>query len=65
MWNLYKCHFTSIISQQPEQKLKIQSHFGIFDPVPGEGQQYDDAASHDLECICELFGNIWFLYSMK
>ena len=47
------------------QQLKIQSYFGIFDPVIGDGKWYDDAASQALKSICRLFGNVWFLYSMK
>ena len=27
---------------EKEEQLKIQSHFGIFDNVIGEGQWYDD-----------------------
>ena len=37
--------FGDFILGQPEQQLKIQSYFGIFDPVIGEGQQYDEAES--------------------
>ena len=43
---------------QSEKQFKIQSHLGIFDPVIGEGQWYDDASSQALKCICEWFGNI-------
>ena len=50
---------------QSEQKFKIQSHFGIFDPVIGAGQWYDDTSSHALQFTCSLFGNFWFLYSTK
>ena len=50
---------------QSEQQFKIQSHFGIFDPVIGEGQWCDDVSSIGLKCICELFGNVSFLYWMK
>ena len=57
--------YVSLILVQSEQQFKIQSHFGIFDPVIGEGQLYDDAESYVLKSICELFGNISFLYRMK
>ena len=57
--------YGAFILRQSKQQFKIQSHFGIFDPVLGEVQWYDDAASHALKFICELFGNILFLYSMK
>ena len=57
--------YGAFILGKSEQQFKIQSHFGIFDPVIGEGQWYDDAASHAIKFICELFGNIWFLYSIK
>ena len=43
----------------------MQSHFGIFGPVIGEGQWYDDSASQAIKYMCELFGNIWLLYSIK
>ena len=57
--------YGSFILGKPEQQLKIQSHFGIFDPVIGEVQWYDGAASHALKYICELFGNISLFYWMK
>ena len=61
-WWFYNGAF---IIEQPEQQFKIQSHFGIFDSIIGEGQWYDYEKSQTLECICESFGNICFLYSMK
>ena len=57
--------YREFIFGQPEKQFKIQSHFGIFDPVIGEVQWYDDSASQYLKCICELSRNIWLLYSMK
>ena len=54
--------YGALIIGQPEQQFRIQSHFGILDPVIGEGQWYDDSASYTLKCICELSGNIWLLY---
>ena len=57
--------FGAFILGQSEQQFKIDSHFGISDPVVGEGQFYYDASSHALKFICELFGNIWFFYSIK
>ena len=57
--------YGELILGQSEKKYKIQSHFGIFGPVIVEGQLYDDAASHAIKFICELFGNIRFFYSMK
>ena len=51
--------YGAFILGKSEQQLKIQSHFGIFDPVIGEVHWSDDAASQALKCICELFGNIW------
>ena len=53
------------ILEQPKQQFEIQSHFGIFGPVIVDGEWYDDTASQDHKCMCELFGNIWSLYSMK
>ena len=41
----------SFIIGQSEQQFKIQFHFGIFDPVIGEEQLYDAAASQALKCI--------------
>ena len=38
---------------------------GILYPVIGQRQWYGDAASQAIKCICGLFGNILFLYSMK
>ena len=29
------------------------------------GKWYDDAVSQALKCMCELFVDVWFLYSMK
>ena len=57
--------YGALILGKSEKQFKIQSHFGIFDPVTGEGQWYDDSSSHDLKCLCEYFGNISFFYSMK
>ena len=57
--------YGAFIIGKPEQKFKIQSHLGIFYPLIWEGQWYDDTTSQDLKCICELFWNVWFLYSMK
>ena len=57
--------YGSSILVQSEQQLNIQYHFGIFWPLIGEGWWYDDAASHSIKCICELFGNISFLYWIK
>ena len=57
--------YGAFVIVKSEQELKIKSHFGIFDPVIGEGQLYYDTASLDLRCICKLFGNIVFLYTMK
>ena len=57
--------YRAFILGQSEQQFKIQDHFGILYPIIGEGKWYDDAASQDLKFICELSGNIWFLYSMK
>ena len=57
--------YGALIIGQSEKQFKIQYHFGIFDTLIGGVQWYKDAESLDLKCICELFGNIWFLYSMK
>ena len=57
--------YGAFILGQSEQQFKIQDHFGILYPIIGEVQWYDDEASYYLKCICELFGNIWFLYSMR
>ena len=37
----------AFIIRQSEKELKIQSHFGIFDPVIGEDQWYYDVAPQD------------------
>ena len=52
----------ALIPVHSAQQLKINSHFGVFDTKFGERQLYDDVASHALICMCELFGNILFLY---
>ena len=57
--------YGAFILGQSEQRFKIQSYFGIFDPVIAETQWYDDAAFQALKCICELFGDILFLYWIK
>ena len=66
---LWRCSddskYGAYILLQSEQKFKIQSRFGISNPVIGEGQWYDYVAFHDIICIYELFGNISFLFSMK
>ena len=65
-WSCYDdSKYGAFILGQSEQQSKIYSHLGIFDTVIGDGQWYYYAASHSLKCICELFGNIWLLYSMK
>ena len=69
-WNKWSSYsndykYGAFILGKSEQQFKIQSHFGIFDPVIGYGQWYDDAGSQAFKCKCELFGNILFLYSMK
>ena len=46
--------YEALILGQLEQQFKIQSHFGIFDPLFGEGQWYDDSASHALKCMLLL-----------
>ena len=46
----YDSKYWTFILGKLENKIKIQSHFGMFDPVIGEGQWYDDAASHALKC---------------
>ena len=51
--------------ENQNKNSKYSSVFVIFGPVIGEGQWYDDASSKGLKCICELFGNILFFYSMK
>ena len=56
--------YGAFILGQSQQKFKVQSHFGIFDPVTGEGKWYDEAVSLALKFICELFVNIWYLYPM-
>ena len=55
----------AFIPGQPEQQFKIQSYFGICYPEIGEGWWYNDAASKNLICLCELSGNILLLYSTK
>ena len=57
--------YGAFILGKSEQQFKIQDHFGIFYPIIGEVQWYDDVSSQDIKCIYELFGNIWFLYSIK
>ena len=57
--------YGALIIGKSEQKIKTQSHFGILDPLLGEGKWYDGTASLDLKYKCELFGNIWYLYSTK
>ena len=54
--------YGTFIIGQSEQQFKTQSHIGIFDSLIGEGQWYDDAESHALKCICELFEKNWLLY---
>ena len=41
------------------------SHFGIFDHIIGEGKWYDETASYNLICMCELFIMFWLFYSSK
>ena len=60
----YSKHGAFIIGQS-EQQFKIQSHFGIFDTIIGDGKWYGKAESQALKSICRLFENIWLLYSMK
>ena len=50
--------YISFTLGKSEQISKIWFHFGIFNSVVGVGQWYDNASSHALKCICELFGNI-------
>ena len=57
--------YGAFILGQSEKQFNIKSCFGIFDPVIGEGQWYDDTESQDLKCIFELFEKIWLFYSMK
>ena len=37
--------YGTFIHGQSEQQYKVQSHFGIFDPIIWEVQWYDDSAS--------------------
>ena len=53
--------YGALIIGKLEQQYKIQSHYGIFDPVIVEEQLYEYASSQALKCICELFVNIWLL----
>ena len=55
----------ALIIGKSEKQFKIQSHFGIFDPIIGEGQWYEDAASQALKCVYRLYQNIWLFDSMK
>ena len=55
----------AFVAGNSEQQFKIQYHFENFDPEKGEKQLYDNAAPQDIRCMCELFGKICFLYSMK
>ena len=57
--------YVSFVLGELEQQLKMQSHLGIFDPVIGEGQSYDDAVSNTLKYIWWWFGNFRLLYSIK
>ena len=52
---------TPFIIGKPEQKFKLQSHFGILNPIIGSGQRYDDAASKALKYISESFLKYLFL----
>ena len=57
--------YRAFILRKCEQQFKIQSNFRIFYTIFGEAYWYDDAAPQALKCICELFGNTWFLYLLK
>ena len=52
--------YGAFVIVKSEQELKIKSHFGIFDPVIGEEQWYDDAASQALKYIYESFGILFY-----
>ena len=45
--------------------IKDKVPFWNIYPVIGEGQWYDDAASHDIKYICESSWNISLLHWMK
>ena len=49
------------IPRKSKQQFKIQSYFGIFDPVIVEIQWYYGAASQDLKYMCKLFGKYLIL----
>ena len=47
--------YGAFLSGSLEQQFKMQSHFGIFDSVIGEGQWHDDTELEYLIWMCEFF----------